>query len=389
MTHDFKKNTYMTPTFCASCNNMLMGVMNQGYKCRLCSMNVHKDCRDKVAACPGITSKAGAHDPRGPMLVFVNPKSGGCAGQKIMDEALSILGPQQVFDLTNGGPRPGLQTYVSDAGDAFEYCRVLACGGDGTVGWVLSVLDEMNLKNEPSVGILPLGTGNDLARVMGWGGGYTGESFGTILRRLSEANAVLLDRWMVKINDEKPKCMNNYFSIGIDAEIATSFHNARNANPEKFNSQVGNKVAYAKFSMMEFAEDMTGSNQRVSECCSLEADGCMVPLRKQSEGIIVSNIPSYAGGADLWGKGGKFQPANFSDTRMEVVTVDGVAHLGALQTGLQKADRVAQCSKVKIRVNRSIHMQLDGEPWFQEIPEGQYCDIEITHFRHSTMLKGN
>ena len=32
--------------------------------------------------------------------------------------------------------------------------------------------------------------------------------------------------------------MNNYFGIGIDADLALDFHNARSENPEKFNSRL-------------------------------------------------------------------------------------------------------------------------------------------------------
>jgi len=74
--------------------------------------------------------------------------------------------------------------------------RVIACGGDGTVGWVLSVLDQMVLENPPSVAILPLGTGNDLARTMGWGGGYNNESMEAFLNKVIHGKVVRLDRLM-------------------------------------------------------------------------------------------------------------------------------------------------------------------------------------------------
>ena len=46
--------------------------------------------------------------------------------------------PLQVFDLTKGGPGPAIQMFKH-----VPEVRLLACGGDGTAGWVLSVLDKV------------------------------------------------------------------------------------------------------------------------------------------------------------------------------------------------------------------------------------------------------
>lgn len=44
-------------------------------------------------------------------------------------------------------------------------------GGDGTVGWVLGCLGDLNKQGRfpiPPTGVIPLGTGNDLSRSFGW-----------------------------------------------------------------------------------------------------------------------------------------------------------------------------------------------------------------------------
>lgn len=42
-----------------------------------------------------------------PLLVFVNPKSGGLKGRDLLCSFRKLLNPHQVFELTNGGPLPG------------------------------------------------------------------------------------------------------------------------------------------------------------------------------------------------------------------------------------------------------------------------------------------
>ncbi|KAM6916539.1 ras guanyl-releasing protein 3 [Xenentodon cancila] len=50
--HNFQEMTYLKPTFCEHCAGFLWGIIKQGFKCKDCGVNCHKQCRELlVLAC--------------------------------------------------------------------------------------------------------------------------------------------------------------------------------------------------------------------------------------------------------------------------------------------------------------------------------------------------
>ncbi|XP_032308337.1 eye-specific diacylglycerol kinase isoform X2 [Drosophila ananassae] len=306
-----------------------------------------------------------------PVVVFINPKSGGNQGVKLLGKFQHLLNPRQVFDLTQGGPKMGLDMFRKAPN-----LRVLACGGDGTVGWVLSVLDTIHppLQPVPAVGVLPLGTGNDLARALGWGGGYTDEPIGKILREIGMSQCVLMDRWRVKVtpNDDVTddhvdrskanvplNVINNYFSFGVDAHIALEFHEAREAHPERFNSRLRNKMYYGQMGGKDL---ILRQYRNLSQWVTLECDGQDFTGKLRDAGchaVLFLNIPSYGGGTHPWNDSFGSTKPSIDDGLMEVVGLT-TYQLPMLQAGMH-GTCICQCRKARIITKRTIPMQVDGE----------------------------
>ncbi|GLI65673.1 hypothetical protein VaNZ11_009277, partial [Volvox africanus] len=313
-----------------------------------------------------------------PALVFINPRSGPQVGEHLRRQLLQLLHPMQVVDLVREAPGPALRWWWGVPG-----LRVLVVGGDGTAGWVLGELEVVAAEmaaaaaaaaaaaqqnssggNEngdgsgelcdtghaagvrpspplpppPQVAVLPLGTGNDLARVLGWGGGLAAldarGGVATVLAEVATAAPTPLDRWALSITTTPPepvkrrssflprrrqataaaaaarspppppvvrvKMFNNYLGIGIDSWCALEFHRMRERYPGWFKSQLGNKMWYTG----------VGARDLLARSCvdlpyrlQLECDGSVVELPPSAQGILFLNIPSYMGGVDLWGNG--------------------------------------------------------------------------------------
>ncbi|KAI6657003.1 Diacylglycerol kinase delta-like [Oopsacas minuta] len=128
-----------------------------------------------------------------PFLSFVNSRSGDNQGVKFVRRLRTLLNPLQVIDLGVTTPEPALEVYK-----ACESFQILACGGDGTVGWILQCLDNLDLHKKASTVVVPLGTGNDLSRVLGWGAACNDDAkLDGILDDIQKCIVKQLDRWSV------------------------------------------------------------------------------------------------------------------------------------------------------------------------------------------------
>ncbi|XP_063756808.1 diacylglycerol kinase eta isoform X1 [Eleginops maclovinus] len=214
MPHQWLEGNLPVSAKCVVCDKNCGSVRRlQDWRCLWCKAIVHNSCKEQMGkVCPlgqyrvsiipptalnSIDSdgfwNATSASCSSPLLVLVNSKSGDNQGVKFLRKFKQLLNPAQVFDLMNGGPELGLRLFQK-----FVTFRILVCGGDGSVGWVLSELDKLNLHKQCQLGVLPLGTGNDLARVLGWGGLCDDDAqLLQILEKLERATTKMLDRWSV------------------------------------------------------------------------------------------------------------------------------------------------------------------------------------------------
>ena len=392
-----------------------------------------------------------------PLLVFVNSRSGPQQGHLLTTQLRGLLNPIQIWDLADGGPEEILESF-----SVFTRLRILVCGGDGTVSWIVGTIDKMKLQRWPPIAILPLGTGNDLARIHGWGGGYNNESLIKILLQVSEGYVSWLDRWEMTIENRKGKIKNvksflNYLSVGADAQAALQVHMLRESRPQLFFSRIVNKAWYGLFG----AEDIIKATSiSLPNDITLIADGVEVPLPADSQGIIMLNIDSYTGGVPLWSMGHnafdsesngvdndpersdyvpikrsksmddaahairlgtsnssgdqnqnrpttlnradsvediaslpladdeKYTrvtacdlPSSCQDGLLDIVSVRGTFHLGQIRVGLSTAQKLCQCREATIIIKRKVSVQIDGEPWRQNV-----CILKIRRKKKAAIM---
>lgn len=269
--------------------------------------------------------------PEDDLAFVVNARSGGRRGRDLLADLRRHFPADRVLDLHQGDLLAAVQAWRGS-------CRaVVACGGDGTVA---AVLEAVGSDTQVAVGIIPLGTGNDLARHARVD---LGLPWRTQVDRLRAAEPHRLDRWRLR-GPGLDRIWYNYASFGGDARAAGRFHRWRDDHPGIFRSVAVNRLAYAAAGLQDLgaAVDGTlvaGSTRR------LDVAAC-----------LFLNIPSYAGG--------QLRPAGTraDDGLCDVFAFPRGLGLGLALSGLRQARCLERGGRLIFQVHRSTFLQIDGEP---------------------------
>ncbi|KAJ3693377.1 hypothetical protein LUZ60_008857 [Juncus effusus] len=394
-----------------------------------------------------------------PLVVFVNCKSGGRHGPILKGRLQELIGEDQVFDLSMVNPLDFVQyglAYLEMLADSGDFCaksarenlRIMVAGGDGTVGWILGCLGELNVQNRkpvPPIGVIPLGTGNDLSRTFNWGASFPFAWRQAVKRSLYKAITgpiCRLDSWKVTVSmpageemdlpyalreigectieqdgdiegelPEKAFCFEgvfyNYFSIGMDAKVAYGFHNLRDEKPYIANSPITNKLIYAGYTCTQgwfFTPCISDPSLRglknilrlsIKKVNSNEWEA--IPVPSSVRAIVALNLHNYGSGRHPWGnlkteyleKRG-FVEAQADDGLLEIFGLKQGWHASLVMVELISAKHIAQASAIRLEIRggqwRDGYMQMDGEPWKQPLSTEYSTFVEIKRVPFQSLI---
>jgi diacylglycerol kinase (ATP) len=281
-------------------------------------------------------------------LVFVvNPSSGGRRGPWLLNRLpLRVAGERTALL-----HEVDLDVLVASLAPSAGRVALVACGGDGTVAAVLEATWRYDPQAPIPVGIIPLGTGNDLARVLGWHRPRLDESsLDHHLHALLAAPVASLDRWVLE-GPQGTRAFGNYLSLGIDARAAARFHALRGHHPWLARGPVTNKALYGVAGLAEPGRPLAG-----------RVEGLDLP--PWARGVVFANIPSYAGGTAL------APGIDPRDGQLDAVALGPTAALALTLAGRKRPWGLGRRTTWSFRLPGPLMGQIDGEPL--RLPAGDY-----------------
>jgi diacylglycerol kinase (ATP) len=281
----------------------------------------------------------------GALAFVINPHSGGQDGRRVLQMLRKSQPEERIFILQ--------EVDLAQVVRSLSGIRaIIACGGDGTVTSVLEAVYRER-KHIP-IGVIPLGTGNDLARAFGWPGVCAGErQVGDLLCRLEGARPRALDRWILE-GPGGNQAWYNYCSWGYDARVAGRFHELRRQHQSLFRWRLANMACYAGIGMQEPGSDL-------STCLTADLPR---PIPAWTRSLILVGITTYAGGRRL------ADDIVVDDGQCDCFALPSGLAFGLRLSGLRKPYRLGRHRTIQLKLKRPLFVQMDGESHLAQ--PGQY-----------------
>ncbi|MEO8510795.1 MAG: diacylglycerol kinase family protein [Chloroflexota bacterium] len=284
--------------------------------------------------------------PAASALILLNPIAGGGRASRLVHRIAALSGTSAV--LVVGASTDHVSELARDAAKD-GYSRVIAAGGDGTVQAVINGLMATG-EGRPQLGIVPIGSGNDLSRSLG------------MPRSLREAVDLALHSACAPMDLALARAEGSYrwfgsaAGVGFDAQVATAMAGRRGR------WQRG-KIGYLATTLAELRRTR---NHRV-RLSARHGDA------EWSEELTIL-LAVVANGA-YYGGGMRIAPdATAGDGLLDLITIADVSRMTALRQ-LPNLYRGTHLRHPAVNARRltaieiepldgdPLPLHLDGEPW--------------------------
>lgn len=367
------------------------------------------------------------------IFLFANSASGGNKAKhylKLEEDKINFTIDKLevelfIFNLLDAGSRSEGVRAVQIASER-EKVRVVVAGGDGSMIWVLEELRKIGVPPTAFyITVMPFGTGNDLAAMLGWGRSPHKPVVGKNLKGLKHsveqwmnAKPAKLDIWEVEIDVEENgyfglvkkldkgytrvqmkdesghlvttyrRYMSNYFSMGLDARIGLSFDKKRSRSKAK-NKFVYFWEGFKKIFCMSHPKvrDFTTSFITHEDGVSRSIfDQETRPVRKNAAVILALNTRTYGGGENyVWDKARSYSNVSEhqdyykqqpGDNQLEWMLFPGIGlGLEQIKCFSGQARKIHQgkgpfsISMRSPKENQRVYMEIDGEYFYMMRPK--------------------
>lgn len=285
------------------------------------------------------------------IFFLINPRSGG-------REATDTIRALREHSAVEGG-RITVDELRSDAisaqlSEARTFDMIVIGGGDGTISTLVPYLEGWRSK----IGILPLGTGNDLARELGLVGRVPKKNIPQLIEFYRRASTREVTRVNLDYGEDFASRTSfiNYISFGFDAAVVAEFAALRETKIWRLlRGRLGNRVGYAAMGLRCLNSRLIADDE-----ITLSRGGNSLRLNL-AKSVIFTNIQS------IMGLGKSNCSSSPFDERIECIVVNNVMNyltmLSSYKAPLFRPYFAGSEESWEIRgLSEKAQVQIDGEP---------------------------